>query len=70
MSLTSILLRTFAATNKQSFNATAVGDLIIEVPNGCDVTKLRLTEVLYSPMVGYTLVSIGCLDQLGYSVTF
>ena len=27
-------------------------------------------EVLYSPAVGYTLVSIGCLDQLGYSVTF
>ena len=40
------------------------------MPNGCDVTKLRLTEVLYLPAVGYTLVSIGRLDQLGYSVTF
>ncbi|KIN93487.1 hypothetical protein M404DRAFT_94062, partial [Pisolithus tinctorius Marx 270] len=62
--------KTFVAANKQSFNATAIGDLIIEVPNGCDVTKLRLTEVLYSPVVGYTLVSVGRLDQLGYSVTF
>ena len=70
VSLTSIPPKTFLTANKQSFNAIATGDLIINVPNGCDVTKLRLTEVLYSPAVGYTLVSIGRLDQLGYSVTF
>ena len=70
VSLTSIPLKTFLAANKQSFDAIATGDLIVDVPNGCDVTKLRLTEVLYSPAVGYTLVSIGLLNQLGYSVTF
>ena len=70
MSLTSIPLKTFLVANKQSFNAIATGDLIVDVPNGCDVTKLRLMEVLYSPAVGYTLVSIGRLDQLGYSITF
>ena len=70
VSLTAILLKTFTAANKQSFNATVIGDLVINMPNGCDVTKLRLTEVLYLPVVGYALVSIGCLDQLGYSVTF
>ena len=70
VSLTSIPPKTFSAANKQSFNAIATGDLIVNVPNRCDVTKLRLTEVLYSPAVGYTLVLIGHLDQLGYSVTF
>ena len=69
-SLTDIPPKSFSAANKQSFDATAVGDLVIDVPNGYDMTKLTLTEVLFSPAVGYTLVSIGRLDQLGYSVTF
>jgi len=62
--------KSLAAANKQSFEAVGVGEMVIEVPNGLDVSKLRLTEVLYSPEVGYTLVSIGRLDQLGYTVTF
>ncbi|KIM56626.1 hypothetical protein SCLCIDRAFT_29463 [Scleroderma citrinum Foug A] len=44
MSLTSIPPKMFLAANKQSFNAIATGDLIINMPNGCDVTKLRLIE--------------------------
>ena len=60
----------FVAANRQSFCATGVGDMVIEVPNGYDVAQLRLTEVLYSPEVGYTLVSIGRLDELGLSTMF
>lgn len=60
----------FIAANKQCFNATGIRELVIEVPNGVDSSKLCLTEVLYSPEVGYTLVSIGRLDKLGYSTTF
>ena len=44
--------------------------MVIEVPNGIDASKLQLTEVLYSPEVGYTLVLIGRLDQCGYTTTF
>lgn len=44
--------------------------MVIEVLNGYDVAQLHLTEVLYSPEVGYTLVSIGCLDEPGLSTTF
>ncbi|KIM58610.1 hypothetical protein SCLCIDRAFT_27992 [Scleroderma citrinum Foug A] len=47
VSLTSIPPKTFSAANKQSFDAIATGDLIVDVPNGCDVTKLRLTEVFW-----------------------
>src|SRR5882757_27707 len=68
--LTPIPPKAFSAANKQRFDATAVGDMVIEVPNGVEVSQLRLTEVLFSPEVGYTLVSIGRLDELGYSVTF
>jgi len=68
--LKSIPPKSFAAANKQHFDATAIGDMIIEVPNGVAVSQLRLTEVLFLPEVGYTLVSIGRLDELGYSITF
>ena len=60
----------FTAANRQKFVVTGVGDMIVEVPNGYDVSKLRLTEVLFSLEVGYTLVSIGHLDELGLSTTF
>lgn len=44
--------------------------MVIEVLNGYDVAQLHLTDVLYSPEVGYTLVSIGHLDEPGLSTTF
>ena len=44
--------------------------MIVEVLNGYDVSKLCLTEVLFSLKVGYTLMSIGRLDELGLSTTF
>ncbi|KIK36291.1 hypothetical protein CY34DRAFT_29531, partial [Suillus luteus UH-Slu-Lm8-n1] len=68
--LSTIPPKSFTAANKQSFNAVGVGEMVIEIPNGVDVSQLRLTEVLYSPEVGYTLVSIGRLDELGHSATF
>ena len=67
---TDIPPKSFNAANKQKFSAIGQGEMVIEVPNGVDASKLRLTEVLYSPEVGYTLVSIGRLDECGYSATF
>jgi hypothetical protein len=46
------------------------GDIMIEVPNGRNPSNIRLTEVLYCPDIGYTLVSIGRIDDAGYSTTF
>ena len=60
----------FTAANKQVFSTTGMGDMIVEVPNGYNVSHLCLTEVLFSREVGYTLVSIGRLDELGFSTTF
>ncbi|KAG6327316.1 hypothetical protein ID866_11774 [Astraeus odoratus] len=44
--------------------------MIIKVPNGADTSSVCLTEVLYSPEIGYTLVSIGCIDDTGCTATF
>ena len=60
----------FTATNHQKFVTTRVGNMIVKVPNGYNVSKLHLTEVLFSLEVGYTLMSIGCLDELGLLTTF
>ncbi|KZT22070.1 hypothetical protein NEOLEDRAFT_1024662, partial [Neolentinus lepideus HHB14362 ss-1] len=41
--------KVFTAANQQDFSAVGKGDLVVEVPNGVDPSKLHLTEVLYSP---------------------
>jgi Zinc knuckle len=56
---TKISPKTFRAANKQSFSAVGMGELTVDIPNGANSSQLRLTEVLYSPEVGYTLVSVG-----------
>ena len=40
------------------------------LPNGIGSSKLELSEVQCSPQVAYTLVSVGTLDEKGYTVTF
>jgi len=57
------------AANKQSFSAVGKGDMVIDVPNGSSISQLKLTEVLYSPEAGYTLVFIGHLDEAGFTIT-
>jgi Zinc knuckle len=62
--------KSFRAANKQSFKAVRTGEMTIDVPNGANILQLRLTEVLYSPEVGYMLVSVSRLDDKGFSMTF
>ena len=65
-----ISLKTFQAVNKQSMSATRMGEITIDVPDGADVLQLKLTKVLYSLEVGYTLISVGQLNDKGFEVTF
>ena len=67
---TKILPKSFQAANKQSFKAIGTGKMTIDVPNGANISQLKLTNVLYSPEIGYALVSIGRLDDNGYAVSF
>jgi len=66
----SIPPKSFTAANQQKFSTMGVGNLIIKIPNGAEILKLYVTEVLYSPEVGYMLMSIGRLYELGLSMTF
>ncbi|KAJ3979442.1 hypothetical protein F5890DRAFT_1387471, partial [Lentinula detonsa] len=70
MNFEDIPAKSFCAANKQKFIAVGTGSIIVDVPNSVDATKLELTEVLYSPEVGYTLVSMGKLDDHGFMATF
>jgi hypothetical protein len=62
--------RSFKAVNKQTFSTIGKGDLVINIPDGNAFTKLRLTDVQYSPNVAYILVSIGRLDEEGFTAKF
>jgi hypothetical protein len=44
-----------------------MGDLIIKVSRPGGVLKVRLTNVLYAPLIRYTLISLGQVDHAGYS---
>jgi hypothetical protein len=57
------------AANKEMFCASGKGEIILDLLNGVNTSQLCLTEVLYSPEVGYTLVSIRCLDEARFSTT-
>jgi len=46
------------------------GEMVLDLPNGDTTSKLCLSEVLYSPEASYTLVSIGRLNDAGFSATF
>ena len=47
-----------------------MGEMTIDIPNSADISQLKLMEVLYSPEVGYTLVSVGHLNEKGFEVIF
>lgn len=66
VSLTAVQPRPINAANRQAFRATAVGDLIVEVPNSSQTTHLWLQNALFAPVMNRTPVSLGRLDDAGY----
>ena len=56
--------------NQGSFTADGYGDVIISVPNGDRISKIHLRNVLYTPAVGFSLVSISRIDDAGFSAMF
>ena len=58
------------ATNQLTFQAVGHGDLTIHIPNEGHTSNIMLQDVLYARNIGITLVSIGLIDEAGYSMTF
>ena len=57
------------AANGQQFPAVGTGSMTVSAPNSDGQSDLTLENVLHAPSVGYTLVSLGALDALGYRAT-
>jgi gag-polypeptide of LTR copia-type/Zinc knuckle len=53
--------------NQQRFPAIGKGNLVIQVPNNGTEHTLTLCNTLHAPTVAYTLMSIGALDEEGYT---
>ena len=70
INFTDIPPKSFRVENKQSFSATGTGNLIVDLPNGKEKSKLELTNIQYSPEVTYTLVSVVYLNDQGFTVKF
>ncbi|PPR01831.1 LOW QUALITY PROTEIN: hypothetical protein CVT26_008262 [Gymnopilus dilepis] len=59
------------AANDNSFRATSRGDMRIELPNSqAPATTLTLQNVYYAENMAYTLVSITCLVNAQFTVSF
>lgn len=63
-----IPLRPIRAADGRVFEATEMGDLQVELPNGNCKTAVLLCNTLYSPNIPFTLLSVGKLDSAGYSL--
>jgi len=58
------------AANQLMFCAIRSGNLPIHVPNGPNFSNIMLRDVLYTPDITQTLVSIGLIDNARYTMTF
>ena len=57
------------AADGRTFSALGKGDLKIYLPNGNQkLTLITLKNVLYSPNMAFTLISVSCVDRAGFSL--
>ncbi|TFY77317.1 hypothetical protein EWM64_g6694, partial [Hericium alpestre] len=58
------------ATDKHVFYATGRGDVIVNFPNDRSTSRVKLTDVLYTPTIAFMLISISQIDHSGFSTIF
>jgi len=57
------------AANGHTFSTLRKGDLKVELPNGDQKpTPITLKNVYYSPHMAFTLMSVSCVNQAGFSL--
>jgi hypothetical protein len=62
--------RTFKTADGKVCHTLGIGELEIELPNGSESTTMTLKDVLYTPSLHFTLISIGRLDDVGCKMIF
>ena len=70
LNYTKIETQPITAADKRTFDAIGKGDMYIDVPNGDGTSKVLIRDVLYSPSMGVTLISIGKITDSKSSVLF
>ena len=70
LNFVSIKPKTIRAADSQEFEATRVGDIHIELPNGWSTSWILLKDVLYAAAMGLTLVSISKIAKAGFTIVF
>ena len=69
MNYTDINPEPIRAADGCTFSALSKGDLKVELPNkNQKLTPITLKNVYYSPHMVFTLMSVSCVDQAGFSV--
>ena len=58
------------ATDKQVFHAVGKGDMRIRIPNGSTITTILWKDVLYTPAMGVTIISVSHVTAAGFAVLF
>ncbi|PSR87021.1 hypothetical protein PHLCEN_2v5279 [Hermanssonia centrifuga] len=66
----SITPKPIGAADNRTFKAIGKGDMYVDVPNGETTSRVLLTDVLYAPDMGVTLISISRIDASGSSILF
>src|SRR5882672_1152324 len=66
----SINPKPISAANQRTFSTIGRGDLKIRVPNGDTHSNILLKDVLHTPDIALTLVSVGLISDAGYAVLF
>jgi hypothetical protein len=57
--------------DKKHFEALGKGDMYAHIPNGHNkTTKVLVKDVLHTPTLGVTLLSVRCITQAGYALHF
>jgi len=62
--------KVITAANGLEFKATGLGDMHIELPNRKSMSQILLKNVLYTPTMGVTLVSISKIAKVGFTTIF
>lgn len=70
VNFTPITPRPIGAADNRTFKAVGKGDMYINVPCGEKTSRVLLTDVLYAPEMGVTLVAISRITASGSMVVF
>ena len=62
--------RNITTADGRTLKAVGIGDVRIELPNGSKRVPALLKNVVYSPDMAFTLISIGRLDEANCAVSF